>query len=214
VTTAASRNPLRRVLAAPPAQPAPAEERCDLCATALGPDHGHLVDLHTRRLLCGCRPCTLLFTREGAGGGRYRAVPERVLRDPALAVTEAEWDALQVPVGMAFFFRNSALGRVVAMYPSPAGATESELGLAAWDEGLGRSRLAGLLEDDVEALLVRRSRGPAEDRYDAFLAPIDTCYELVGRVRATWRGFDGGAEARAAIDEVFARLAAAAREAP
>lgn len=211
MTTAASRNPLRRVLASPPA---PAEERCELCAEPLGPEHGHLVDLHTRRLLCGCRPCTLLFTRPGAGGGRYRAVPDRVLRDPSLVVTDAEWDALQVPVGMAFFFRNSALGRVVALYPSPAGATESELSLATWDEGLGRSRLAGLMADDVEALLVRRSRRSAEDRYDAFLAPIDTCYELVGRVRATWRGFDGGTQAWAAIDEVFARLVATAREVP
>jgi hypothetical protein len=211
VTAAASRNPLRRVLTAPPR---PVEERCELCTSPIAAEHGHLVDLHSRRLLCGCRPCTLLFTRPGAGGGRYRAVPDRVLRDPDLVVADAEWDALQIPVGMAFFFRNSAMGRVVALYPGPAGATESELSLSTWDTGLGRSRLAALMEDDVEALLVRRPRRSAEDRYDAYLAPIDTCYELVGRVRLTWRGFDGGAEAWAAIDEVFARLAATAREAP
>lgn len=211
MTSAPSRNPLRRVLDAPP--PAPAEERCELCAVPIGPDHGHVVDLHNRQLMCGCRPCTLLFTRTGAGGGRYRAVPERVLRDPGLALTDADWEALQIPVGMAFFFRNSSMDKVVAFYPSPAGATESELSLSTWEDGLGRSRLAAALEDDVEALLVRRSRtASAEDRYDVFLAPIDACYELVGRVRAHWRGFDGGSEAWAAIDDVFDRLRAAARD--
>ena len=33
--------------------------------------------------------------------------------------------------------------------------------------------------------------------------PIDACYELVGRMRMTWRGFDGGQEARAALAEFF-----------
>ena len=37
-------------------------------------------------------------------------------------------------VGLAFFFRNSALDRTVAFYPGPAGATESELDLKAWNE--------------------------------------------------------------------------------
>ncbi|MGH8893323.1 MAG: DUF5947 family protein [Actinomycetes bacterium] len=205
-SAAPSRNPLRRVLDAPPT--APAEERCELCAVPIGPDHGHLVDLHNRSLMCGCRPCTLLFTRAGAGGGRYRAVPDRVLRDPDLAVADRAWDALQIPVGMAFFFRNSALGQVVAFYPSPAGATESELPLSEWEGGLGASRLAALMEDDVEALLVRHRPGGAGECY---LAPIDVCYELVGRVRTHWRGFDGGTEAWAAIDDLFARLAERSR---
>ena len=34
--------------------------------------------------------------------------------------------------------------------------------------------------------------------------PIDACYELVGRLRALWRGFDGGQEAHDAIDAFFA----------
>ena len=35
---------------------------------------------------------------------------------------------------MAFFFFNSSLGRMAAFYPSPAGATESLLPLATWEE--------------------------------------------------------------------------------
>ncbi len=31
------------------------------------------------------------------------------------------------------------------------------------------------------------------------MVPIDACYELAGRMRLHWRGFDGGTEARQAI---------------
>ena len=51
----------------------------------------------------------------------------RTKRVPWIAQEE-----FQIPVGMAFFFFNSALGRVTGFYPSPAGATESLLPLAAW----------------------------------------------------------------------------------
>ena len=43
--------------------------------------------------------------------------------------------------------------------------------------------------------------------------PIDTCYELVGRLRLLWRGFDGGSEVRQAMDEFFAAVADRARPA-
>ena len=36
--------------------------------------------------------------------------------------------------------------------------------------------------------------------------PVDACYRLVGLVRLHWKGFDGGAEAWAAIDAFFAEL--------
>ncbi|NEE53647.1 hypothetical protein G3M55_54735, partial [Streptomyces sp. SID8455] len=72
-----------------------------------------------------------------------------------------------------------------AFYPSPAGATESELDPATWDAVIGSTRLAGLLQDDVEALLLHAERGkPAT----CTLVPIDVCYELVGRMRLHWKG--------------------------
>ena len=49
-------------------------------------------------------------------------------------MTDAQWDSLLIPINMAFFFASSASGRVIAMYPSPAGATESLLPLETWDE--------------------------------------------------------------------------------
>ena len=106
---------------------------------------------------------------------------------------------------MAFFLHNSVRGAVVACYPSPAGATESELPLDSWAGGVGAGPLAAELRPDVEALLVRRE--PPE----CLLVPIDACYRLVGLVRLHWRGFDGGTEAWAAIDEFFTDLRAPAR---
>jgi hypothetical protein len=44
--------------------------------------------------------------------------------------------------------------------------------------------------------------------------PIDACYELVGRLRQVWRGFDGGQQAHEAMDEFFARVSARSRAAP
>jgi hypothetical protein len=41
--------------------------------------------------------------------------------------------------------------------------------------------------------------------------PIDACYELVGRLRQLWRGFDGGQDAHAAMDQFFERVSARSR---
>ena len=179
-----------------------AGERCELCTTPVGEPHGHVVQLDSRRLLCTCRACYLLFTHEGAAGGRYRAVPDRYLYDPAFALSEAQWDAVQIPVRTAFFFRNSSLGRWVAFYPSPAGATESLLPLETWEEVLAANPRMAEAAPDVEALLVHR--GP--ERFECWLVPIDACYELVGRVRLHWKGFDGGQEVWEQIEAFFAGL--------
>jgi hypothetical protein len=184
-------------------------ERCELCTEPIGDDHGHLVDLEARGLLCACRGCYLLFSPEGAGGGHFRAVPDRYLAFPDFRLPAAQWDALQIPVGVAFFFVNSRLERVAAFYPSPAGATESLLPLDTWDEVVAANPALSTLQPDVEALLVRSDQ--AAGGAECFLVPIDACYELVGHLRRLWRGFDGGREAHEALDDFFARVRARAR---
>ncbi len=184
-------------------------ERCDMCREVLGERHGHVVDLEKRSLSCTCRACYLLFTHEGAAGGRYRAVPEHVYDDPDHPLTDGDWNELQIPVAMAFFFYNSAMRRVVAGYPSPGGATECELDLAAWDRLAAVYPLLGALAPDVEAILVNRTDNSASPggrppqtppgKFEVFLIPVDECYSLVGELRMKWQGFDGGAEARAAL---------------
>jgi hypothetical protein len=204
---------LRRFLEPPPAaapQPvsggpgaaAADQERCELCDVAIPAEHGHVVNVESRALLCTCRACHLLFTRDGAAQGRFRTVPDRFRYDPEFVMTDREWDELQIPVGVAFFFRNSATGAFAAFYPSPAGATESLLPLECWAAVLAANPAFADVEADVEALLIRRGK----DGFSCFLVPVDACYDLVGRVRLHWRGFDGGSQAREAIEEFFQRL--------
>jgi len=174
-------------------------EACEMCAEPVGDGHSHVVNLDSRQIMCTCRACYLLFTHQGAAGGRYRAVPDRYLHDRSFQLDEGGWDTLQIPVKVAFFFHNSDLGRVVAFYPSPAGATESLLPLEAWQDVVAANPEMTDLVPDVEALLVQRDG----QGFECFLVPIDACYELVGLVRMHWKGFDGGEEAWAAIDGFF-----------
>ncbi len=206
---------LRRFLE-DPTDREPAQEVCELCAKPVAAEHPHLVQVAERRMLCACGPCAFLFDNPGAGAGGYRRVPDRYLTDPGFQLSDAQWDALQIPVGLAFFLHNSAQGTVIACYPSPAGATESELGLESWSSGIGASRLAAELQPDVEALLVRKA-GPHDSGRTGghcLLVPVDACYRLVGLVRMHWRGFDGGADAWREIDGFFDLLSAHARELP
>jgi hypothetical protein len=190
-----------------PPQPRPAA-RCELCAEPIPEPHSHVVALDQRTLRCACRACYLLFTVDGAGGGRFRAVPERYLRDPAHPLTDADWNDLQIPVGTAFFFVNSELGRVVACYPSPAGATECLLDLHAWERLRHTHPLLAAPVADVEAVYVTRTdAGP-----EAYLVPVDACYRLVGEVRFSWRGIDGGTEVRRVLDAFRAEVRARCRE--
>ena len=178
------------------------EERCELCGELIGADHRHLVDLSSRALMCSCRPCSLLFDQQGAGGGRYRLVPDRRLLVEGFELDDALWQSLRIPVDMAFFFHSSQAERVAAFYPGPAGATESLLGLEAWREIETANPMLEQLEPDVEALLVNR----AESAHGHWLVPIDDCYDLVGLIRRHWKGLSGGREVWTEINGFFARL--------
>ena len=188
-----------------------AEERCEFCATGIPATHGHVADLEKSSLACACRACYLLFTAHHAGRGRYKSVPDRYLRDSSRPMSAMEWDELQIPVGLAFFLNSSERG-LGGFYPSPAGATECTLDLAAWERLATAYPLLGAAEPDVEAVLLCRDSHASEAEY--FIVPIDVCYELAGRMRMLWKGFDGGSEARASIDEFLTGVRTRAREAP
>jgi Family of unknown function (DUF5947) len=179
---------------------------CERCGAHISETHHHFVDIVSRRLSCACRACWLLSSAHETRGS-LRAVPERYLAGPALRLSGAHWDALQIPVATMFFMFNSTIGRMIAFYPSPAGATESALSLEAWRDVEQSNPWVRTAAPDVEAILVRRHADGSE-RSDAFIVPIDACYDLVGRIRARWSGFDGGGAVGDEIERFFDALAA------
>jgi hypothetical protein len=165
-----------------------AGESCELCNGPVGRLHRHLLEPATRRILCACDPCATCF--QGVTGGRYRLIPRDVRPLPNLSISDEQWDALALPINLAFFFHHTPAKRVVALYPGPAGAVESELPLTAWSDVAAESADIAGMESDVEALLVRRIGGV--HRY--YIAPIDVCFRLVGLFRLHWKGLAGGTD--------------------
>ena len=176
--------------------------RCELCGGPLPEEHRHVADIQAQSLLCACRACVVLLGREGAGGGHFKLVPERRRLLEGFELSEEQWAALQLPVDLAFFFRSTPADRVVALYPSPAGATESQLTLEAWEMLERANPVLAELEPDVEALLVNRTAGAREH----FLVPIADCYELVALIRTHWKGLAGGPDVQRELAEFFDRL--------
>lgn len=173
-------------------------ERCEMCSIELATDHQHLVEPASRQIVCACDACSVLFSGQ-ATEMKYRRVPRRVRFMPDFQLTDGQWESLMIPIQLAFFFYSTPAGRVVALYPSPAGATESLLALDAWQDIVRENAVLEKLEPDVEALLVNRV-GNVRDYY---VAPIDECYKLVGLIRAHWRGLSGGTEVWQEIGRFF-----------
>jgi hypothetical protein len=165
----------------------PDVERCELCGKELGPEHQHVIEPANRRLSCCCDACAILF---GGTAGKYRRVPREVSLLSDFKMSDAEWESLHLPISLAFFYRSSPAKRVIAMFPGPAGATESLLTLDAWEDLVYVNPVLLELQPDVEALLVNRV-GPIRDY---FRVPIDECFKLVGLIRTHWRGLSGGTE--------------------
>jgi len=114
-----------------------------------------------------------------------------------------------VPINMAFFFESSLENRVIALYPSPAGAMESLLALESWHDIGARNPILQEMESDVEGLLINRlgfSRVFSAAEY--YVLPIDECYKLVGLIRMHWKGLSGGTEVWQELGEFFTSLKA------
>jgi hypothetical protein len=178
----------------------PQPERCDLCGTDLLPDHRHLLHLTERRILCVCESCLALR----AGDAELRPTGTRVLWLDDFDLSGERWAAFSIPIGLAFFLRSSTAGGVVAFYPSPAGATECELDLDAWDELTAANPVLEELEADSEALIVDRISDPPNH----VIAPIDECYRMVGLIKSSWEGISGGPGPSQVTETFFADLRA------
>jgi len=180
-------------------------ERCEMCKTALAENHQHMIELESRKLICACDPCAILFSNQS--GQKYKRVPRRIRFMPDFRLNDAQWESLLIPINMAFFFESSLTGKVAAFYPSPAGATESLLPLESWEEIVTENPVLKQMEPDVEALLINRvGRARQNGNAEHFIVPIDECYKLVGIIRAGWRGLSGGSDVWEEIGRFFTSL--------
>lgn len=188
-------------------RPRAPRERCELCGLELAEDHEHLVETASRRLLCACGPCGVLFSNQREA--RYRRVPRDVRFLSDFTLSDVAWEGLSIPINLAFFLLCTPLERVVALYPSPGGATEAVVAFEAW-EALSEEYppLLGF-EPDVECLLVNR----VGDCRECYRVGIDQCYRLVGLVRTHWRGFSGGSAVWDEIGRFFEALKERSRHA-
>jgi hypothetical protein len=180
--------------------PAEQVEHCDLCSLRIEDRHPHLINPSNRQLFCACHACAVLFSSKT--GTKYKRIPERTRILSDFCLRDDLWDRLQIPVGIAFFFRSSQDKKILVYYPSPAGPIESLLPLDCWSEIVTSNPGLTNLQEDVEALLVRRN-GSSHEYYRA---PIDQCYGLVGTMRMHWKGFSGGTEVWNKINEFFDSL--------
>jgi hypothetical protein len=174
------------------------DEVCELCGIGIPPDHRHLLALSERRIVCACEACWAMRS----GEGDYRPTGNRTLWLPGLDVPDDLWASFQIPIGLAFFMESTVTACMVAMYPSPGGATESELHFDSWNRMLERNPVLAGLEADIEGLIANRLADPPT----YVIAPIDRCYALTGTIKAHWEGISGGSEVHVAVERFFDEL--------
>ena len=189
-------------------QPRTAPERCELCNVGLSPNHRHLLEMSNTRIVCSCDPCALRF--QDVVGGRFKLIPRDIWDLPQFSLSDVEWENLALPINLAFFFYSSSEKKMKALYPSPAGATESLLPLATWNSLAERNSQLRTMQSDVEAFLVNR----VGTKREYYVVPIDVCFELVGLIRVHWRGLSGGDAVWSQVENFFARLRANTRSVP
>ena len=177
-------------------------EACDLCGLGIPDDHRHLLHLSERRIICACEACWAMRS----GEGDYRPTGNRTLWLPDLDVPDDLWASFQIPIGLAFFMDSTVTACVVALYPSPGGATESELHFESWSRMRELNPILGELEADIEGLVVNRLSDPPAYA----IAPIDKCYELTGLIKASWEGISGGSSVESAVTGFFEDMRARA----
>ena len=172
-------------------------ERCEFCSRELPVSHRHLIELSTRQLFCTCEECVSTLKADD----KFRAVSPKTERLEHFHLTDSEWETMQFPIDIVFFFLSDD-ARPTAIYPSPAGGMESALSAQAWESLLEANPSLSDLSPHVEALLINRTK----QARDYYRVSIDRCYALVGAIRTRWRGFAGGADVWNDVDDFFDAL--------
>ncbi|CAN5444073.1 DUF5947 family protein [soil metagenome] len=177
-----------------------------MCGKPIPADHRHLLHLEERRIICTCESCLAMR----AGDRELRPTGTRFVWLEDFDLPDEDWATFSIPIGLAFFMHSTVTKKLTALYPSPAGATESELELDTWVRLTKMNPILGTMEADIEALIVNRMTTPHEH----VIAPIDECYRLVGMIKMSWEGISGGVGPEQAIAKFFAEMRERAQGAP
>lgn len=171
-----------------------------MCSALIGPNHRHLLEVARRQIHCACEPCAFRF--QNVTEGRFKLIPPDVRWLPDFNMSDSLWESLALPINLVFFRHDTLMGKVAAMYPSPAGATESLLSTESWSGLAADNPVLTEMQPDIEALLVNR----VGQNRDYFLVPMDVCFELTGRIRLNWRGLSGGEQVWQQVNDFFSGL--------
>ena len=134
-------------------------ERCELCAEPIADEHGHLVDLEQPQPACAPAAAATCSSRPtGAGGGHFRAVPDRYLAFPDLRAVARAVGRAADPGERRVLLRELDARPGRRVLPEPGRG--DRVAAAARHVGRARRRQPRLatLEPDVEAFLVRADR--------------------------------------------------------
>jgi len=173
-------------------------KHCDVCGLPAESHTSYLVHPASRRLILCCDNCSRNLL---AGGSRkYRPVPSRVECLPEFSMTDAQWNSLNLPIHLAFFYYSTPDRGVWLVYPDSSGPNETRLPPAKWEELAAANGILRQFQPDVEGLLINRV-GRIR-RY--FRAPIDECFKLTAIVRDNWTGVTGGVDLWRKIEWCFA----------
>ena len=175
---------------------------CDLCRSEVNEKHRHLLELSSRQIWCDCDACCLLFSESGEN--RFRLIPQRVTK-LEIDFDDAAWTKLGIPIGLAYF-QIRAPDQWLVGYPSPAGAVMASVEEEARNVLLMANTLVESLQREVEALVINRT----STEHQAFIVPLDRCYQLIGIIRQNWEGWTGGPRINKQVDLYFDQLEEAA----
>ena len=180
-------------------------ERCEMCAEPIGDEHQHVVDVTSRAPAVHLPAVLPAVHRPSRRDLRYRAVPDRYLLLPRLPLlgraVGRPGDPGRAGVLLPQLASWTAPSRSTParpVRPSPSCRSAPGTGMR------GRQPAAEHAAPDVEAVLVRAPRRASAASSAATWCRSTAATSWSAALRHAWRGFDGGQEARALLDEFFA----------
>lgn len=164
-------------------KPPPVVDQCELCAAPLRDSHDHLLDPQARKALCTCPACAMLFSDVSEAAQRYVRLQTHVAPLPDAALSEADLEALGVPVRLVVLCPSALHDALFMLYPSAAGVVEGHAPFAAWCALITRHIALEPVQVDRDAVVVDLRAG----KRIVLHVSLDVAYELLGSLQSPER---------------------------